>query len=265
MQVDQASLNESTHPPTWQRRKHIINPAFQWKYALTAGAVVFLAASVIGTTLYGVLHQQARLRAMNPDTYTAEVGTVILVFGLAFAALGGGAVTFWCMRITHRICGPLFVLDRYFTELAAGRFPQVRSLRQKDEFKDLHQSLQKAIDVLKEQKRIELAGLVEAARLAKGLASQVSGERQGDLARLLGHIEALRSSATQRLDQTPAEGERVALVAGSTAENEEPVDSDSFCRQPATGSGSQIRKESSTEEDSLSSRLSAGPTSPSGR
>ena len=103
--------------------------------------------------------------------------------------------------VTHRICGPLFVLDRYFTELAAGRFPRVRSLRQKDEFKDLHQSFQKAVEALKEQKRIELAGLTEAADLAEGLASQASGEQQGDLVRLRARIGALRSSALQRLDE----------------------------------------------------------------
>lgn len=202
MQVNQADLRESPGR-SWRRRKnYLINPYFQWKYALTAGTVVFLAATIIGTTLYGVLHQQARLRAMNPETYTAEVGTVILGFAVAFAVLAGGAVCFWAVRITHRICGPLAVLDGHLAELAAGRIPRVRDLRRKDEFKHLHASLQAAMNALSEEKQLRVDRLAEAIRLVEGLLPEVSGETRNMVTKLLGQIEAFRAVEARGLEET---------------------------------------------------------------
>ncbi len=202
MQVNQTDLGDSPGRSLRRRKTYLINPYFQWKYALTAGTIVFLAATIIGTTLYGVLHQQARLRAMNPETYTAEVGTVILGFAVAFAVLAGGAVCFWAVRITHRICGPLAVLDGHLGELAAGRIPRVRDLRRKDEFKHLHQSLQAAMSALSEEKQIRVDRLAEAIRLAEGLLPEVSSEARSVATKLLGQIDALRAVEARGLEET---------------------------------------------------------------
>jgi methyl-accepting chemotaxis protein len=202
MQVNQADRRESPGRSLRRRRSYLINPYFQWKYALTAGTVVFLAATIIGTVLYGVLHQQARLRAMNPETYTTDVGTVILGFALAFAVLAGGAVCFWAVRVTHRICGPLAVLDGYLAELAAGRIPRVRDLRRKDEFKHLHQSFRAAMNTLSEEKQIRVDRLAEAIRLAEGLLPEVSGEARNVATKLLGQIDALRAVESRGLEVT---------------------------------------------------------------
>jgi hypothetical protein len=133
-----------------RRRNYLVRPAFQLRFAVSAGLTVFLASSMISFGLYTALHQQARQRMMQPDTYTAEVPLVVLGFALLLAAVTAGAFAGWCILFTHRICGPLVVMDRYLNELAEGRFPEVRFLRKRDELKDLFVTLRRAISRLKQ-------------------------------------------------------------------------------------------------------------------
>ena len=132
-----------------RRRQYVVRPSFQLRFAITAGLTVFLTATIISSALYAVLHEQARQRMMQPETYTAEVPLVVIGFGLLFAAVTAVVFSVWCVLFTHRLCGPLVVMHQYLNELAEGRFPEIRPLRKKDELKDLFAMLQKAIARLK--------------------------------------------------------------------------------------------------------------------
>src|SRR5262245_38755540 len=123
-------------PKSYRRKQYLINPGFQWKVAGTIAVAVFLFSILISITLYGTLHQQARLRAANPVTYSADVTSVMICFGLGFAAITAGGVGLWSILMTHRVCGPMYVMKRYLLELAGGRLPSLRPLRKRDEFKD---------------------------------------------------------------------------------------------------------------------------------
>lgn len=133
------------------RRKYIVRPAFQISFATVMGLAVFIISSIISCVLYGVLHQQARLRMMNPESYTANVPIVIFGFALLFSLIAGIIFAIWCIIVTHRICGPLMILHGYFEELARGRFPQRRPLRKRDEFKDLFEAFWNAVESLKQR------------------------------------------------------------------------------------------------------------------
>ncbi len=139
-----------------RRRKYFVNPAFQWKYTLTIAITVFVATSAASSVLYTVLHQQARMRVMQPNSYTTDVASVVLLSALAFSAVTAGALGLWCVIATHRICGPVFVLQRYMSELAEGHLPNLRPLRKKDEFKELYATCSRAVESLKATKQAEL-------------------------------------------------------------------------------------------------------------
>ena len=83
-----------------RRRKYLINPAFQWKHAITLSLAVFLLSSILSCVLYSVLHEQARHRIMYPMSYSMDVGTVILFSAFGFSVLTAGAVGFWCIFTT---------------------------------------------------------------------------------------------------------------------------------------------------------------------
>lgn len=74
----------------------------------------------------------ARLRNLTPDY-------VKLFAALGIFALAVAMFNFWYLiRLTHRIAGPVFVMQRHLQGLIDGTAPPLRDLRENDEFKELH-------------------------------------------------------------------------------------------------------------------------------
>ena len=187
------------------RRSPVINRAFQWKYAAAIMAIVFFLTSFLTMTLYDVLHRQARAMIISRGATISEVRLVMLFSALAFSAVTATALGAWSVFITHRICGPLHVMNRYLNELADGKLPHVRPLRAKDEFKEVHASLARAVASLRARRETELAALSRALELARG-----TGPVQDDMQR-----RALESVA-QNLEKLCRETAD-ALASGSGA------------------------------------------------
>ena len=134
---------------------------------------VFLVSAFISVQLWGILYQQARARTLYHATASGdEIRLGILLFALAFAVAPALAVGLWSMFVTHRICGPIRVMENYLEQLALGRFPKRRSLRKKDEFKEFYDVLWHAIYSLEERKRSDLAALGEVLRTARSAAAE---------------------------------------------------------------------------------------------
>lgn len=188
----------------YRRRQLIINPSFQWKYTITVALMVFVITSIMSIVLYGVLHQQARMRAMNPTTYHAEVGLVVLGSAVAFSALTAAAIGFWGIIATHRICGPLFVVGRYLDELTKGTIPTVRPLRQKDEFTEFYATFTGAMAALQARQRSELSAINETLEIARSAVNADDAARRQAVASLADRIEALRDAVANGGEVEPA-------------------------------------------------------------
>lgn len=205
-----------------RRRRYVVDAAFQWKYILTITAGVFIVAATMSSGLYGVLHHQARLRSINPETYSTEVTSVIILCALAFSVVTAIAVGIWCLIATHRICGPLFVLERYLVELSKGRIPRPRALRRKDEFKGLYETFSRASDSLRERKQAELTELSDMLGTAKAAGGGDDDDRKVALESICNHLESLRSAVRESLGVEPEEGAGAA-VASFRSTNSMPV------------------------------------------
>ncbi len=154
---------------SYQRRSKnlILKPAFQWKYTIATVVLVFLVALIVSSEAYGILYQQARSNALYQSSVTgAEVVYSLVLSAAVLAAIPALALGLWSIVVTHRICGPMFVLEHYLTELIHGRFPKRRPLRKKDEFKDFYDVFWRAVDALKASKRSDLQMLTEIRDLA---------------------------------------------------------------------------------------------------
>lgn len=182
-----------------RRRRYIVDAGFQWRHAITIGLMVFFTTSTMSSLLYAVLHHQARLRFVNPDTYTGEVTLVVLFAALAFSMVTAGGVVIWCVIATHRICGPLLVMERYLGQLAEGCFPSPRPLRRKDEFKGLYQVFSHTIQSLKTRKKREFAALTEALESAKSAMGGDNEACRGAVGSLVSRLEKLRNEAAKCL------------------------------------------------------------------
>jgi len=178
-----------------RRQKYLIDPGFQWKQAGAISLVVFLLSISVSAVLYGVLHQQARQLAANPTTFRPETTLVMVGFGLGFAALTSAGVGLWSILMTHRICGPMFVIKRHLLQLAAGRLPVLRPLRRRDEFKDVHRALEEAILSLRESRTCELSQISEALAAANRTSAGDAFSAQPDLNVVISRLEWLKSRA----------------------------------------------------------------------
>jgi methyl-accepting chemotaxis protein len=163
-----------------RRRKHLINPAFQWKWVASIMVVVF-AISALNTVLtFGVMYQAVRAITLHGAAATFSGTTLALVLcGLGFAIAPALALGLWSVFISHRICGPLYVLERGLKELSAGRFPSFRALRKNDEFKQLHAEFGRALDALKNRDDRTRDGLSEILQTVRDVhhASDLARQR----------------------------------------------------------------------------------------
>lgn len=184
MNVVSSSLTTTPDTPSNRRRQVIVNPAFQWKYAITIMAVVFVVSCILSSLLYGLLHNQARMRLLNPMKYTTSVPQVVILFSLAFSFVTACGVGVWLMYFTHRVCGPLKVMHRYFDELASGKIPSPRPLRNRDEFKDVYGGFVDAMTAVRTSRQAELNALTKTLNLAQS-SDQGHTEPLGEITKRL--------------------------------------------------------------------------------
>jgi HAMP domain-containing protein len=70
---------------------------------------------------------------------------------VVLSALTAGALGFWFVLVTHRLCGPLVRLHRYMCEVADGKLPDVYPVRKKDELQDLFTAFERLVQRLKQE------------------------------------------------------------------------------------------------------------------
>lgn len=185
--------------PRNRRRQYTVNPRFQWRYAATIAGIVFFASSILSSLLYLFLFDQTRARLINPGAQATSAGGVVLVTAIAFGALTAAGIGLWSVLFTHRICGPLFLLDRHFTQIAAGQLPTPRSLRKKDEFQALFRNFSTAMDFLRMHKQRELDGLTHALGSATKAHDGDLEACQRALDDVVEQLEPLRRAAADAL------------------------------------------------------------------
>ena len=207
----------ASHRRRNRRRNYLINPAFQWKHAGMIMLCVFVVSSLLSTMLYGVLHHQARLRSMHPETYQAEVSLVILFSALLLAAVAAAGVGTWWIILSHRICGPLSVMGGWLAELGRGSYPHLRPLRRKDEFKDFYAILSETINSLKARREAELsrfrAVLAETRSVADGDERQLRDALESVNAQLESWCQDTSRSLGMPAEAVPAEDDQQPVVA----------------------------------------------------
>jgi len=198
-----------------RRRTYIINPGFQWKYATVIALFVFLFTAIISCVLYGLLHHQARMRAINPVGYVSDVAPVIIFFCVVFGAVTAGGVGIWSAFASQRICGPLYVLERYLLELVQGRFPSCRPLRRKDEFKELYAVFARAVETMKERKQQELTTLIRASNIARAALTSDDESRRHALRTLAEDLEKMRRATAESLGERSDSAPRTPSLRNS--------------------------------------------------
>jgi len=64
---------------------------------------------------------------------------IVIAVIVVILLIQGVILYLFLIRLTHRISGPLYLITQHIKEIMEGREPNFRSLREKDEFKDLYE------------------------------------------------------------------------------------------------------------------------------
>jgi predicted PurR-regulated permease PerM len=83
-------------------------------------------------TIKGYLTLIKKFTSSNFTIISIIIGVILLQALLLY---------FYLIRLTHRISGPIFVINRHIDEILEGQVPEFRGLREKDEFHDLYKKL----------------------------------------------------------------------------------------------------------------------------
>ncbi|MHC4611373.1 MAG: hypothetical protein ACYS7M_13595 [Planctomycetota bacterium] len=186
-----------------RRKQYVIDRPVQWKYTGLMVLGVVLISSLLSVLLFGVLNQQARDRVLHAASASGWENTLtIIVTAGAFAVVMAVAFGIWTMLATHRICGPIYVMQGLLAELTAGRFPRRRPLRTKDEFKDFYDTLWRALDTLKDKQRTDLERLTRILHAAQQAGDAGFDQRGNSLDSLITQVQTMRHEIADYLGET---------------------------------------------------------------
>jgi hypothetical protein len=142
----------ATVPSLGRKRRRavpIVDARFQWKYTLIITALGAGVASIMGGFLYKAYGENTRLLDLEGNVALQQEmmrnDQIFLLYLIVFVLVMGVALAFFGLVVTHRISGPLHILQRYLSVLATGRYPDLRPLRKHDELHDFFVSFEEAV------------------------------------------------------------------------------------------------------------------------
>lgn len=188
----------------FKRRQWVVDPRLQWKFCGTVGLSVFIATAMMSSILFVVLYDHARTRVIDPGASMVSMGILVLVVAVTFAALTSCALGLWSLLFTHRICGPLYVVRSYFTELANGSIPTPRPLRKKDELVGFYAEFTRMTESLRAKKQQDYEAISRALNEASSADLDDLTSCQQAIDRILSEIEPLKVTIALALEM-PAE------------------------------------------------------------
>jgi hypothetical protein len=194
-----SAQNVNQTPPKQWRRRYLISPQFQRKVAMWLALDVFVACMFMGTLLYAIQIQYVRDVVLRPGAgFNQQIVMLNIVFSLAFAILTAAALGISSIVISHRFCGPLYLIGQGLRSISQGRIPSPRNLRKKDELTDFFKLYQDAAAKLQTERRCEIDELDQALRCLKQAAA-AGPATAASIQDAIAHIEALRNRSEQWL------------------------------------------------------------------
>lgn len=156
-----------------RRTKIVINKKFQYQHSLliVALAVLLVNAFIIVRMLFP---GEQPLDLTTPTALGVAAAELILI----------AAIWYGCLRASHRIAGPVFVIEREVARLGAGDLNASIMLRDKDMFHAEAQTMNASFDALRhrvasikglcDQLEVALASNSDIAPLVAKLSAEMS-------------------------------------------------------------------------------------------
>ena len=163
----------------------VVDKAFQYKYTAIIICIVAVVSAVLGYLLlqsYWEMNRIMDLALESPeisDKVNEDDALRVFYISLVFLVLEVLALGVMGLIITHRVCGPVFVIQRHLTTMLDGKYPRTRPLRQGDEFRETFKVFTAVVESLKKRDADEVEKLNQAIA-----AARQKGVPESDLAPL---------------------------------------------------------------------------------
>jgi HAMP domain-containing protein len=151
----------------------IVDRRFQFKYTGIIVAIAAVVSTVLGVFLlrsYWEMNEVIDLASLSPevnDKLNSDDARFVFALTLAFLVLEVVGLGVMGLIITHRVVGPVYVLQRHLTTILEGKYPVMRPLRQNDEFREAFEAFKAVVDQMKARDSSDLEKLKAAHASAK--------------------------------------------------------------------------------------------------
>ncbi len=178
MKMDRHAPSEQQ--PTWRRRPRIVDPALQLKYSI----IIALFGAIISLTFCSLLYfqsyetQREAIEVCGIDAvgHFASRGAAITRYMVTATGMVSLFLIVFGIIVTHRVAGPLFVMNRYLKLLGEGKIPTTRPLRKKDELQEFYSNLLAVIESIRRQATADAKDLGTVLERLSPVASTVEAK-----------------------------------------------------------------------------------------
>jgi signal transduction histidine kinase len=155
----------------------IVDREFQYKYTALIVGIVAVISLVLGYLLLHGYWEMNRIMdlAMESSEFGDQVNRdealSVYYLSAAFIVVEVIAIGVLGLIITHRVCGPVIVIQRHLMSMLDGKYPPARPLRHGDEFQPAFNAFTAVLDSLRKRDADEVEKLnrVIAAARQKGV------------------------------------------------------------------------------------------------
>lgn len=161
----------------------IVDRQFQFKYTAVIVGIAAAISLVLGYFLwksYMEMNEVIDLASLSPevnDKLNSDDARFVFTITLVFLVVEVAVLGVMGLLITHRVCGPIFVLQRHMDTISAGTYPTTRPLRAGDEFRGAFESFTKMIDSLRKRDSDDLDRLKAVLAAAKSAGVPASEQQ----------------------------------------------------------------------------------------
>ena len=230
-----------------QRKNYFIKPGFQSRLTAIMILLVIIVANLVGGLTYLCSHEGLDKLFAEEYKLPIEVNqlTRVLLPGVLISELVSiFIVAFLCIKITHTIAGPVYRMERVARGIGEGDLTNFIKLRQRDELKDLVDSMNEMIMGL----RNKVVSLKEAAaEVREGIEviknTKDTSKLDDVLQKLSGIDDTLHSFILEKEHRTRLEDEEEE----TEEEQEETEEKDSAEKQETNEEQKESKEETKTE------------------
>jgi hypothetical protein len=175
------------------RRTLLLDAGFQFRYMFRFAAIGAFGVLIIGVLASRVIRNAVVEEGGSPEVMLASSDT-LLWLGAVGAVVMAVLTSLVGLVLTHRVAGPVHVMNLYLASIAAGRYPRLRPLRSGDELREFFESLSYTVDRLREREAEEARLITEVIDALEPLAT--TQDAQAAL-RILGSMRTRKRQAIE--------------------------------------------------------------------